>query len=430
VRNIVNSISANLQSNRQVLKNMTWLTVLQFANYLIPLLIIPYIVRVLGAEVFGKVTYAQNIISYFTLLINFGFEYSATREIAVNREDKVRCNQIFWSVIKQKAMLLLVSFVSLLLLFLFFDRVEQNFTLYLFVFLLNIGVVIFPVFYFQGMEDMGRMAIFNMLIRSSGLVFTIFFVKSAADYMLYPLFISLGFIVCGVVSLWYVIHHYDIHYIRTDWQTYRDTFRNGSPVFLNSMFASLYTTANLTILGIYFGDYEVGLYGGTQKIIIAIMMVTSTPVNLAIYPQISRRFKESLAKGKKYFQQTILKIAVFGLFLSVITYFAAPLLVRIILGGEFEAAIPLLQLFAPLPFLVILASLFTIQGLYGSGLQRYAPFVGATLGIFSIVFNLLIVPKYGIFGAGLAWVISECLEIAIAAGIFYWGMKYKKNTVQ
>ena len=139
--------------NRQVVKNVTWLSVLQVANYLIPLLVIPYIVRVLGVELFGKVSYAQNIISYFTLIVNFGFEYSATRQIAICKDNHDKVRAVFWSVIRQKTVLLLVAFVGLLLLYVSFPKVHDDFRLYGLVFLLNIGVVLFPTWFFQGIED-------------------------------------------------------------------------------------------------------------------------------------------------------------------------------------------------------------------------------------------------------------------------------------
>ncbi|MBO7635291.1 MAG: oligosaccharide flippase family protein, partial [Paludibacteraceae bacterium] len=70
-------------SYSKILGNMASLSLLQIANYLIPIIVIPFIVRSLGVETVGKVSYAQNIIQYFTILITFGFDYSATRQIAI-----------------------------------------------------------------------------------------------------------------------------------------------------------------------------------------------------------------------------------------------------------------------------------------------------------------------------------------------------------
>jgi PST family polysaccharide transporter len=414
-----------IQSNRQVLKNMTWLGILQFANYLIPLLIIPYIVRVLGVDIFGKITYAQNIISYFTLIINFGFEYSATREIAVNKGNHKAITQIFWSVLKQKAALLLLSFVGLVVLYFVFSKVTGDITLYFFVFLMNVGIVIFPTWFFQGMEEMGKMAVFNVLIKGLGLILTVLFVKKASDYLIYPLLTSLAYICFGIGALVYVIKHFNIEYTKSDKATNLRLFHKSFPIFLNNLFVSGYTITNMTMLGFYVSDKEIGYYSGAFKIIMAILMVTSTPINMAIFPAISRKFAESKVIGLIYFKKTILHLAIISIFISVLTFIASPLLVKLLLGKEFESSINLLKLFSILPFLVILASLFTVQGLYGAGLQRYAPWIGAILGIFCISFNLFFIPVLGMYGAAWGWVISEFLEIILAGSFFYIGF-YKK----
>ncbi len=418
---MIRNITSSIKSNRQVLKNMTWLGVLQFANYLIPLLIIPYIVRVLGADIFGKITYAQNIIAYFTLIINFGFEYSATREIAVNKGNKSAINQIFWSVIKQKAVLLLLTFVGLVILYFTFSKVNSDFTLYLFVFLMNVGIVIFPTWFFQGMEEMGKMAIFNVLIKGLGLILTVLFVKSASDYLYYPLLTTISYIGCGIGALIYVIKHFELKLVKADKLLYKKLFSRSFPIFLNNLFVSGYTITNMTMLGFYVSDKEIGYYSGAFKIIMAILMITSTPINMAIFPTISRKFAESKEIGLIYFKKTILNLALISIVISLATFIVSPILVKFLLGSEFVPSLNLLKLFSVLPFLVIMASLFTILGLYGAGIQRFAPWIGASLGIFCILFNLFSIPLLGMYGAAWGWIISESLEVLIAGSLFYFG---------
>ena len=81
--NIINKF----KNNSTILSNMASLGILQIANYIIPILVIPFIVRGLGVDKFGVVSYAQNIISYFTIIVTYGFEYSATRKIAINKNN-------------------------------------------------------------------------------------------------------------------------------------------------------------------------------------------------------------------------------------------------------------------------------------------------------------------------------------------------------
>ena len=416
---MIKKAAISLQANRQVFKNMTWLTVLQFANYLIPLLIIPYIVRVLGMEIFGKVTYAQNIISYCTLTINFGFDYSATREIAINKENKNVREQIFWSVLKQKTILLLFSFAILLMLYFTFSKVNNDFALYLFVFLMNVGVVLFPTWFFQGIEEMGKMAICNVLIKGGGLVLTLLLVKSSADYLAYPLLTSLAYILFGAGAIIYVIKHYDIQYTKSDKSTDKILFCKSLPIFLNNLFVSGYTIANLTILGFYHSNHDIAIYGGAQKIIMAILMLTSMPVNIAIFPKISREFELSQINGLRILKKALCVVALLLIIFCLWTYLLSSLFVNVLLGSEFSESINLLKLFSVLPFLVTIASLLTVQGLYGMRLQKYAPFVGLFIGVFSIMLNMIYIPIYGTMAAALIWILAQILEIALVGTILF-----------
>ena len=416
---MIKRAAITLQANRQVLKNMTWLTVLQFANYLIPLLIIPYIVRVLGVEIFGKVTYAQNIISYFTLTINFGFDYSATREIAINKADKSARGRIFWSVLKQKTILLLLSFAGLLILYFTFSRVNDDFTLYLFIFLMNVGVVLFPAWFFQGMEEMGKMAICNVLIKGGGLILTLLLVKSSADYLAYPLLTSLAYVIFGAGAIIYVIKHYDIQYTKSNKTVDKNIFSKSLPIFLNNLFVSGYTIANLTILGFYHSNHDIAIYGGAQKIIMAILMLTSMPVNIAIFPKISREFELSQINGLRILKKALCVVALLLIIFCLWTYLLSSLFVNVLLGSEFSESINLLKLFSVLPFLVTIASLLTVQGLYGMRLQKYAPFVGLFIGVFSIMLNMIYIPIYGTMAAALIWILAQILEIALVGTILF-----------
>ncbi len=235
---MVSNLIKQIKSNQQVFKNLTWLTLLQIANYLIPLIILFYIIPILGKELFGRISYAQNIVYYFTLFINYGFEYYATRYISTNRENKQKVRNIFWTVLKQKFILLLISTFGLFFLYFFVDKVNQNPLLYLFVFLINVGFVLFPNWFFTGMEKMKQMAIFNFLIKLLGLILTLWLVKTADDYLLFPLFSSVSFIICGAIALLYVIKKYDLKYIKTDKPFHLLTFKQSTPIFLNNLFVA------------------------------------------------------------------------------------------------------------------------------------------------------------------------------------------------
>ncbi len=398
---------------------MVSLGVLQVANYLIPFLVLPIISRILGASLFGSVSYAQNIVTYLTLLVNYGFEYSATRQISIAGNDKQRTDAIFWSVLTAKSVLLLVSFGILALLPFFIPRVACDPKLYIFTALTNIGIVLFPTWYLQGVQQMDKMAWANFFAKLLGAILVLTLVREASAYRLYPLLLSLASIVVGIGALVYVIRHFDIGRVPPTRASMREVMRAGAPIFMNNVFVALYTTANMTILGIYAADDVIGYFSGAQRLIIALNMVVVLPVSMAAYPEISRRFVESKAEGIVFLKKVLLWAGGAAAVVSILTFACAPLAIRIFYGAGFAPSVELLRWLAPIPFLVMVATLLTVQGLYGLGLQKWAPLVGLILAIVCVSMNLFLLPRIGVKGVCISWIAAELLECLLVGGILW-----------
>lgn len=422
-------IKAQLQiSNlrkQPVFVNMASLGLLQIANYIIPIIVIPFVVRALGVDAYGRASYAQNIIAYLTIIVNYGFEYSATQDVAINRENHRKLVNIFWTVIRSKLLLLCVSFLILGILYFTFDKVHNDLPLFLCAALVNFGFAMFPTWFFQGVEKMGKMAAFNFAIRLLSGTLTILLITAPEHYRYYLLISSLAYIVVGTVAFVYVIKKYDLK-PDNGISIEKSVVRKGFPIFLNNICASLYTTAGFTILGLYCTDTELGYYSGAYKIIMAFVMLTSMPINLSLFPVISRKFNESTTAGLNALKKCIIIVAVFAGLMAVCVFFLAEPLTHLLLGQEFEASINLLKLFAPLPFLIIMASMMTVQGIYGMQLQKYAPFIGLTTGLACVGITLYLIPLTGYYAAALGYMISECIEIIISGTIIV--TKYSKLT--
>ena len=391
--------------------------VLQVANYLIPFLVLPIISRILGASLFGSVSYAQNIITYLTLLINYGFEYSATRQISIAREDKAKTDAIFWSVIAAKGMLLILSFAILAVLPFCMERVACDPKLYIYTALANIGIVFFPTWYLQGVQQMDKMAWANFFTKLLGAVLVLSLVREASAYRLYPLLMSASSILIGIGAMIYVIRHFGISRPVLSRQTLREVMQAGAPIFLNNVFVALYTTANMTILGMYAADDVIGYFSGAQRLIQALNMVVVMPVSMAVFPEISRRFAQSKAQGAKFLKQVLLLAGAAAAVVSLITFLCAPLMIRIMYGAGFAPSIELLKWLSPIPFLVMIATLLTVQGLYGMGLQRWAPWVGAILAVCCVGLNLWLLPLIGVKGVCISWIAAELLECLLVSSI-------------
>ena len=146
-------------------------------------------------------------------------------------------------------------------------------------------------------------------------------------------------------------------------------------------------------------------------------MVVVMPVSMAVYPEISRRYEASHQEGLRFMYRVLLYAGSVAAVVSLVTWVSAPLVIRIVYGTGFEPAVEILRWLAPLPFLVMTATLLTVQGLYAMGLQRWAPRVGAVLAVICISTNLILLPHMGVIAVCIGWNVAEVMECLLVGSI-------------
>ena len=314
------------------MSNFFSLSVLQGANYILPLITLPFLVRVLGVEYFGLLAFATTTVMYFQILTDYGFNLTATREISIHRDNKEKVIEIFSSVMTIKFILMFVSFFLLSILVFSFEKFSQDALVYFLTFGTVVGQVLFPVWFFQGMERMKYITYLNIL---SKVIFTIaifVFVQEQSDYYLVPFLTSIGFMIAGIWSLYLIKKEFGISFQLQTHLTIKKYFIDGWDVFVSRIFVSLYTTINILLLGFFTNHTVVGYYAIAEKIVNAVGGLF-TPANQTIYPYMAKIYN----KQKEKFFDFTKKIAISYLFLAISMYIAlyifSEFIVRIISGN-------------------------------------------------------------------------------------------------
>jgi PST family polysaccharide transporter len=283
----------NTPEKKRLLENFLSLSVLQIANYILPLITVPYLVRVLGFEYFGLISFSIIFIGYFILLTNYGFELTATREISINQSDIDKLSEIFSSVMIIRTLLMVISFFVLTAVVFSFEKFSKDWLIYYLSFGIVIGNVLFPVWFFQGVENMKYITILNFISKLIFVVLIFIFVKKAEDYYLVPFLTSLGSIISGLIALIVIRRKFGIRFKIQKFKTIKKYLIDGWSIFLSRIYVNIYTTTNVFILGLLTNNVQVGYYSVIEKIVLAIGNML-TPINQALFPYLSKLYKKDI----------------------------------------------------------------------------------------------------------------------------------------
>ena len=183
-----------LANYKQLIENFISLYLLKIANIIIPLITLPYLVRVLGVDGYGVISFAQVFAGFFVMFVDFGFNLSMAREISVYSDDTTKVSKIVSTVFIIKAILLILGFFVYYLLISYFDKFVKYELLHLYMYGIVIGQGLFPYWYFQGMQKMRYITILNLIVKLTFLILILSLIKTPDDYLRYPVLLTFGYI--------------------------------------------------------------------------------------------------------------------------------------------------------------------------------------------------------------------------------------------
>lgn len=383
------------------------------ANYALPLLTMPYVARVLGPDKFGLVNYSQAYIQYFGLLVNFGFELSASRRIAAKRGDDLAIESIFNEILFTKVTLLIIAFI----LFLFTTILVPSFWaerhLHIATFITCIAYCLYPTWLYQGMEDLTKTAVFNVVMKLFFTALIFLLVRTENDYVYHNLSISIGQVIIAVLALFVALKKYRLQIQLPSFTKIIEVIQACKLLFFSTVVVNLYTGTNVFLLGLLTSPKHVGYFSSAHKIIIIGCLFVTGAFGQAFYPYITREFSLNRDNGLRIVGQILPKIAFLTALLSICVLFMADYIIVLLFGSSFKSAVLVLRILAFQPFIISISNLLGVQTMLNLKLDKLfyrITLVGALVGT---SLNFVLVPYYFEVGTAWAWVITE-LFIVIA----------------
>ena len=401
-------------TRKRLIENFLSLSVLQIANYILPLITFPYLVRVLGPEKFGLIAFSQAFIGYFMILTDYGFNLSATREISINRENKEKVSEIFSSVMVIKLALMIISLILMFVIIFFFEKFRKDWIIYFLTFGMVVGQVLFPVWFFQGMEKMKYITFLNILARVIFTVAIFVFVKESSDYLYVPLLSSLGSIIAGILGLWIVFRDFNVSFKFVNLEELKRQLKEGWHIFISTVVVNTYVTGIPFITGLLTNNTIVGFYAAGEKIIKAAEGILS-PLSVTFYPHIAE-IKNKSPKHALFFIRKLIKVvAIFTAIFVLFLVFTANYLNVIILGKQFKESIDVIRILSVLIFAKGVGHIFLIQTMLNFGYDKYVFQIVLFAAMTSVVCSFILIPTFLHKGAAISAVIPELLMLILSA---------------
>ncbi len=411
-------------------RNLVSLHGAQATVYLLPLITIPYIVRVIGPEKYGLIALAAAAVQYFVIVSEYGYNFTGPREVARTRDDKMALEKYVNSMLWTRIFLASLSFVMGGVALIFMPLIPELKILVIFGSGVLVGKVLFPLPVLCGLERAKSIATYTIAggLLSVVLIFTM--IQTPGDYLRIPLIYSTVSVIIGCTSLMWTLRRMDIRVRKPQIGDVKNELRSGFRLFLSTGMISFYVVGNTLVLGMFAPSAVVGWYAAGEKLV-RMAQGLFIPFQTLLFPGFAREAVDNKTHALVRLRKAAGVVAPVGLAVSLVLIILAEPIAHIVFGLQFSGTADVLTLLGAVPLIMSMTLLFSDTFLIGFGYEKYWSTMIIWAGILSIVMSicfvailemrhigsslaLLMTELFVLFGALLKFQMEPKLKIEIA----------------
>jgi len=398
-----------------IIKNLSFLYLMQICNYLLSFLLAPFLARVLGVEGFGNYSYCLAANAYLWMVVDWGFAIAGVQEVAQHRDNREALTRVFWKIIVARAWLS-VAGIILLCAFTFAADAQSRWIVFTSGLLTIVGALFSCDWFVQGMERMGLYATISIVSRLAITLLTFLLVRAPADtWMAAGLHgvLGLGGGLSGFVT---VLFSYRFPVRLPALKDVQRTIVSTFSLFVSRTSAMLYVGMPPLILGMFSSAAQVGLYAGPDKIA-RICVTLIGPISVVVAPRIFSSMSHSREAAANLSGRYVLIQLIIMIPISLCLFFFAPQIIHIVLGDRFDDSVNVLRILSVLPILAALTGAFHNQFLAPLGRRRAMAVLAVSTAAVYLASITLLSTWFGALGASFSLITSEVLLIGGALTI-------------
>ena len=342
----------NFIRNKSI-QNFLFLAIIQSSNVLISIISMPLLIQNIGVDQFGLVNLALSVIILFNIVVGFGYNLSAPREVAVNQGDKSALSHLVSNVFSAKILLASVATLSILIGIFGFNLFQEYRIILALSVLLLFSEATLPLWFFQGMEKMKLISIANIFSKLLYLMGIVLFIHSPDQSQWVNFMMGVFGLIINLSLLFYIHQFLGIRFYRPEISAIVKSLRDNVLLFFSNLASNISINGGLIILSFFSVAETLGMYSLAERVVMVLRLFPALIIQ-AIFPNSSRLIKEDPISFFKFLKKVYLRVLVAGACLSMATYWSAPWVIRVLSRSEFKESVDYLQLLASVPFLACL----------------------------------------------------------------------------
>lgn len=383
--------------------------ILTSSSVIFPLITVPYVSRTLNPAGMGAVSFAQSIVTYFSLAAMLGISTYGVRACAQVRDNKKELAKVVQELLVILAASTTIVFFVYLLFLTFVPRFSEDRTLFL-IFGIALWLASFGVeWFYQAVEQYGYITIRSISVKLIGLILMFLLVHTASDYRIYGaivVFTGYGSNILNIIRLRRLVRF-------QPWKELdiRRHFKPMRSFFISSISSGMYSQADMVLLGFLASNSVVGVYQLVAKIKNMLVMAINSVVNVML-PRLSYYAANQHDKYRDLLVKNIGFVLIFAFAGIAVAVLNVNSIISILGGSQYRAAVTPLLLILPALLFVSLNTVLS-QYLISSGHEKQYAIVNFAGLISSVIFCLILIPLYGASGAAISCSLCELTALII-----------------
>lgn len=408
--------------NNIYFKNFILKTIDTVVALLVPIIVFPYVARVIGAEKLGIIDFAQSYGYYFIHIANFGLNSYALRELSKVRDNHDKAEKIGSELFSINVIFSLISGLVFIISSLFIPKFNGHFIIFAIYSLIIFTDFLQIDWVLQSFDDYLFSTIRSFILRLISTILIFALIKDSNDFYLYMIITTISEMGSRIININYVrIKYISLKFslLKTNIKTHFIPLFN---LFSFRLINGLWSKLDKLMIGFIMTYKDVSLYSTGIKFILIIAGIIEI-VGTVLFPKINNLANNSVHKYKEVLELNYNLILLLGIPMCIGFFIVAPYVIYLFGGEEYLESIIVARLMSIVIILCPIGDLFGSKTLLVKNKDKQLLITSVVVSLTNIVLNSVLIRPYGINGAAVASVVSYLVAIIMR---IYFSNKFIK----